>query len=80
MMTPEMMRELQDIAYNNATLHALLQLWMSKGLTYDEWAHRTIVTLARQNDVLLAAAVDAEMRASPKPFLAERKPFITERQ
>lgn len=70
-MTPERLKELQRLALttNNAALHTLLRLWEGNDVPFEDWAHCAIVALAKQNSAYLAHAIDAEMRAPPRPMI-----------
>jgi DNA phosphorothioation-dependent restriction protein DptG len=67
-MNQELMVKLQEMSNNNnAMAHRLLQWWMH-GVSYEEWSSSAILSLLEQNNILRKAAIDAEMRAYPKPM------------
>ncbi len=68
-MDPEFYSKLRELARNNATAHRLVQLWETGTISYEEWSAKGILALVEQNDVYFKAAVDAEMRAYPKPMI-----------
>lgn len=62
------MLELRRLAMDNAALYALIRLYKTSEMPIEDWSHYAIITLAKQNTEIIKRAVDAEMRAYPKPM------------
>ena len=69
-MNREFYRQLRELAArNDATAHRLVQWWETGTVTYEEWSAKAILTLLEQKEIYLKSAIDAEMRAYPKPMI-----------
>ena len=68
-MTPEHRQKLNELAYNNAILHTLLQHYDHGGLSFEDWAVLAIGHLTEANNLAYKVALDAEMRAGPRPLI-----------
>ncbi|RXH26046.1 hypothetical protein XH84_30765 [Bradyrhizobium nanningense] len=66
-MNAELKRKLQELSRHNAVARALVFLWNSGTLTYEDWSTKAISLLIDQNEALSAIAVDAEKRACRLP-------------
>ncbi|WP_245474094.1 hypothetical protein [Bradyrhizobium zhanjiangense] len=66
-MSAELYRKLQELSRHNAVARALVFLWNSDTLTYEDWSAKAISLLIDQNETLSAIAVDAEKRACRLP-------------
>jgi hypothetical protein len=66
-MNAELFCKLQELSRHNAVARALVFLWETGTLTYEDWATKAISLLIDQNETLSAIAVDAEKRACRLP-------------
>lgn len=68
-MTPQQRKELDELAYDNPQLHTLLQILDYGNVPSEiDWWHLAVKTLATTSTYYFHAAVDAEMRAPPRPL------------
>lgn len=66
-MNAELFCKLQELSRHNAVARALVFLWETGTLTYEDWATKAISLLVDQNETLSAIAVDAEKRTCRLP-------------
>ena len=67
-LTQKQIDELREIARNSAMLNSLLNLDRHQMMTFQEWVHLSITSLARQSLAFQKVAVDALQRA-PAPVI-----------
>ncbi|SCB31921.1 hypothetical protein GA0061098_1005342 [Bradyrhizobium shewense] len=66
-MNAVLFHKLQELSRHNAVARALVFLWNSGTLTYEDWSTKAISLLIDQNETLSAIAVDVEKRACRLP-------------
>lgn len=73
-MTPKQRLELNELAYNNAALYALLQVLDHGKMPEHEWWHFAVVKLTDALNAMIRAAIEAEKRVQPRPFILTLPP------